>query len=304
MVPKKKQKQHCDTTILPVLDPRESNQQNFGRILTTAAPSPNESTKYLESLLRIRPFHLDLEPYDDNGGRGKGKLLHLQISGVDLLHQQIISRMSGIPVLNFLSSPGERSSLGGEITYHVKGDLLEDVWFTLSPGEKLSIVSQLRSIMCNLRKPTVTGPSGPIGSTTAGPYSLLIDKHADHTYYAVREHPDSIQFTAFLLSTFYDSVPKVVASAIASKLRNHHNVVLSHGDLSPRNIIVRGDFIVAIIGWGCAGWYPQWWDYAKFFEAVTRKENDDWYDYAVDIFPAQTPLELALYQGLVRCQRR
>ncbi|CAM1509421.1 Fc.00g031600.m01.CDS01 [Cosmosporella sp. VM-42] len=289
-VPKKKQKQTPDTTTAPILDP---------------PPAPNQSTKYLESLLRVRPFHLNLEPYDDNKHRdGNGKLLHLQISGVDLLHQQIISRMSGIPVLSFLRSPEVVSTLGDEITYNVTGEILEDVWSSLAPGQKMSIASQLRIIVSNMKKPKITGPAGPIGSTTAGPYSLLIDKHADHTYYAVREHPDQTQFTAFLLSTFYDSVPKIVAAALASRLRNHHNIVLSHGDLSLRNIIVRGDTIVAIIGWGCAGWYPQWWDYAKFFEASTQTENDDWYDYAATIFTTQTPLELALYQGLVRCQRR
>ncbi|QKX55273.1 uncharacterized protein TRUGW13939_02365 [Talaromyces rugulosus] len=42
-----------------------------------------------------------------------------------------------------------------------------------------------------------------------------------------------------------------------------HEIVLTHSDIAPRNIIVRGDHIVGILDWEMAGFYPAYWEYAK-----------------------------------------
>ncbi|KZZ87923.1 hypothetical protein AAL_08254 [Moelleriella libera RCEF 2490] len=63
-----------------------------------------------------------------------------------------------------------------------------------------------------------------------------------------------------------------------------------------------GRRIHLVLGWDCAGWYPEWWDYVKFFEARTSDVNLDWYDYATQIFDKDFPTELAAFQGIVRCQ--
>ncbi|UKZ78424.1 hypothetical protein TrVFT333_006164 [Trichoderma virens FT-333] len=61
---------------------------------------------------------------------------------------------------------------------------------------------------------------------------------------------------------------------------------------------------LCILGWDSGGWYPEWWEYVKFFEARTAPENQDWYDYARDIFVETFPNELVAYQGIARCQRQ
>lgn len=38
---------------------------------------------------------------------------------------------------------------------------------------------------------------------------------------------------------------------------------MSHGDISPRNILVRGTKVVAILDWEMSGFYPEYWDYVK-----------------------------------------
>ena len=40
-----------------------------------------------------------------------------------------------------------------------------------------------------------------------------------------------------------------------------HPPVLTHGDLSSLNILVRDDKIVGIIDWETAGWLPSYWEY-------------------------------------------
>jgi serine/threonine protein kinase len=46
-----------------------------------------------------------------------------------------------------------------------------------------------------------------------------------------------------------------------------YRTVLTHGDLSPRNILVdpKTDKIVSIIDWEYAGWYPEYWEYVRAY---------------------------------------
>lgn len=42
-----------------------------------------------------------------------------------------------------------------------------------------------------------------------------------------------------------------------------HKIVMTHGDLSPRNILVQGSKVVAILDWEMSGYYPEYWEYVK-----------------------------------------
>lgn len=44
-------------------------------------------------------------------------------------------------------------------------------------------------------------------------------------------------------------------------LCSNHEVVFTHGDLTPWNIFVNeSGKVTAILDWGYAGWYPEYWD--------------------------------------------
>jgi len=63
------------------------------------------------------------------------------------------------------------------------------------------------------------------------------------------------------------------------------DVVFSHGDLLPRNIIVDGSTITAIVDWELAGFYPEYLEYC-------RMNSPDWmtpkWHYVVQsVFPGQ-----------------
>lgn len=161
---------------------------------------------------------------------------------------------------------------------------------------------QLRKFVIKMQMTPRAGMTPWLGSTRSGQFSLLLDKHLSSTYWAVRSKPSHETFVAFLISSFHHTVPKPVTAALAHQLGAEAPAVLSHGDLCPRNIIVQGGKLVHVTGWDCAGWYPVWWDYVKFFEARTSGRNIDWYDYASEIFDREFHAELAAYQGVVRCQ--
>lgn len=49
--------------------------------------------------------------------------------------------------------------------------------------------------------------------------------------------------------------------------------VLTHGDLNPFNILVRGDKVVGLIDWESSGWYPHYWEYTStWLTSVTMTE--------------------------------
>ncbi|RFN48533.1 aminoglycoside 3 -phosphotransferase choline kinase protein [Fusarium flagelliforme] len=264
------------------------------------APRPDEHTRYLTSLLRNRKLFLTVQrlpkKQDD---LIEPKTYEFRISQAGLVQHEkfsIIAHTRALPL-------APQGPADGNISQTVVGELLEDVWPNLSRHEKYQYARQLRNILQKLRCNDRGTSNGSFGSVQAGPYSLIVDNHPSHTYYAVRVRPSQEEFMALLTSTLYSSVPKKVGKALVKQFRKDYPCVLTHGDLCPRNIIVSNHTITWILGWDCAGHYPVWWEYARFFEARTSEGNSDWYEYADEIFADEYPAELAAYQGIARCQQ-
>ncbi|KAJ4859758.1 hypothetical protein T069G_04746 [Trichoderma breve] len=269
-------------------------------------PAPNEHTMYLESLLTPRCLQLTL-----NSWCGAGQSISTQyrsITDAGLLLGNAIQYHLDLPVLQ-LPVPSE---VEGTIKRVVQGELLENAWYDLTPEAKFAYARQLRHILNNMRSgmnpirvsSTILGKGAMLGSASSGPYSLILDQHLQNTYWAVRVKPTCRHFVAFLAASFVQSVPTQVADALTCQFRSDYNIRFTHGELSPKNIIIQNSKIVCILGWDSGGWYPEWWEYVKFFEARTAPENQDWYDYARDIFAETYPSELVAYQGIARCQRQ
>lgn len=184
-----------------------------------------------------------------------------------------------------------------------RGELLETVWCALSPQAKYGYARQLRKIVAQMRGPKNREPQNryQIGSIYSGEYSLMLDRSAGETHWAIEKKVDEAEFAKFLLSRIKPSRPEAPDPALASDLGHKSTFVLTHGNLGPKNIIVRNSRIEYIIGWDCTGWYPDWWEYVKFFDVPTPKKNDDWFSYARDIFEVAYPRELAAYSAVLRC---
>ena len=55
-----------------------------------------------------------------------------------------------------------------------------------------------------------------------------------------------------------------------------------------------------MIDWEYAGWYPEHWDYIKFFDRPCK--HKDWKNRAGQIFPQVYDNELAFHQAIIRWQ--
>jgi thiamine kinase-like enzyme len=89
--------------------------------------------------------------------------------------------------------------------------------------------------------------------------------------------------------------------ALADALSDTSKIVFTHNDLSPRNIIVVGNRVKGLLDWEYAGWYPEYWEFVKFFERPTNCKG--WKDYAGVIFEREYPQELITFQALARWQK-
>lgn len=179
----------------------------------------------------------------------------------------------------------------------VDGVCLEDAWESIDAADKNSIAQQLRAIISTMRaaQPTATptligacdGPARDcryISDYTGGPFAT------------------ETAFHAFILN-LGKGTPQLIRETLVESLQAHtgHRIVFSHADLSPRNIIVRDGQIQALLDWEFAGWYPEYWEYVKFFDRPTGCKG--WYDLAIDIFETRYPSELLTYQAIARWQR-
>ena len=95
------------------------------------------------------------------------------------------------------------------------------------------------------------------------------------------------EFNTFLRSDIVSAAPSIFRTMIEESMGTKHEIVLTHGDLNPRNILVKDGKIVALLDWEDAGWYPEYGEFVKFFSALNR--DLDWHDYADQIFPRIFP---------------
>jgi hypothetical protein len=64
---------------------------------------------------------------------------------------------------------------------------------------------------------------------------------------------------------------------------DNHKIVFTHADFSPRNILIEGGRVTAILDWEYAGWYPEHKEYIQAFRYV--RPMPDGPEYLACILP-------------------
>lgn len=143
---------------------------------------------------------------------------------------------------------------------YIEGDALSDVWDSLELGPQQKIVVQLRAYMAELH--SIKGNF--IGSVDKSPCEDPIFCAEPGNF---GPYNSEAAFNEGLIKAMNVAKPGSYADQLAKFVRAlpRHDIVLSHADFSPRNILVRGDRVVAILDWEMAGFYPEYWDYVKAY---------------------------------------
>lgn len=175
------------------------------------------------------------------------------------------------------------------------GQQLNIVWSSMSDEQKKKVAKQIGAILTAIRELPYP-EQGMIGSCDG---TVARDCRRIHEYDGA-PFADEEGFNDFIFDVI-DTAPMGIQRAMKKNMRTDHRIVFSHGDLSQHNFLVDEHFdVTALLDWEFAGWYPEYWDYVKFFE---RRSLKDWKEYADDIFDHSYDDELAIYQAICRWQR-
>lgn len=177
----------------------------------------------------------------------------------------------------------------------IPGEKLDLVWPNMTIEEKDGICRQLREILTKMR--SIPWESGLIGSCSGG----VARDCRQYSDYSDGPYKDEATFNLSFYFDLVKTIPGPIRDALYQQLRNDHRIVFSHGDLAQHNILVKDGRITGLLDWEYAGWYPEYWDYIKFFERPCK--HGDWKDRAKEIFPQIYDNELAHHQAILRWQR-
>lgn len=145
------------------------------------------------------------------------------------------------------------------------------------------IADQLLRLQTELRRFT----SASIGSVTGGPFNNNFFPWPYKPSSPFASVDEYISYYRVLLSDI--CTPDYVDELLARLPRNAR-VHLVHGDLLPRNILVNGSTITAILDWEFAGFYPDFWEYARMHH---RAFGSPGWDYVLArLFPRPYQEEL------------
>ncbi|KAL5349665.1 hypothetical protein ACLOAV_004695 [Pseudogymnoascus australis] len=178
---------------------------------------------------------------------------------------------------------------------YIPGETLETVWPTMTPDQKQDIALQLRAIVDKMR--SLPSDDSTFRSCGGGMVRDMRCKlfYCPYNIFTGGPFSDEKSFNDFVMD-IPKSTPKAIRKGLKARLLCNHRVVFTHGDLSPRNIIVKENKITGLIDWEVAGWFPEYWEYVKFFQRPCQ--YNDWYNYESDIFSQPYPVDLINYQGL------
>ncbi|KIH88779.1 hypothetical protein SPBR_07747 [Sporothrix brasiliensis 5110] len=176
----------------------------------------------------------------------------------------------------------------------VKGVSLAELWLKtgLTDDAKKAIIAGLHDAVTQLRNLPPPTPQDIVASTSTKE-GLSDGRIGPETFGPFTSHD---AFHTFLRGGIpIESTQKTYGDTVFQVHTRRYKTHFTHADLVPRNIIISNERIAAIVDWGFAGWYPEYWEYTKiFFDAFVRL---DWYTAVKEAIP-QYDTELAAERAL------
>ncbi|KAH7355630.1 kinase-like domain-containing protein [Pyrenochaeta sp. MPI-SDFR-AT-0127] len=157
-------------------------------------------------------------------------------------------------------------------TSFIQGIPLDRIWGNLTAGNKCHVRDQLNHVFTKLRK--LPGPStegcigGGIPTTCKAGYRFRTTSSSPIVSVA--------QFNSFQLEDSW--LKPAQLEYILMNLPSDHQIVMTHGDLCPLNILVKSENVLDITGivdWETGGAYPEYWEYVNAF-GLSFNRQDDW----------------------------
>ncbi|KZV60893.1 hypothetical protein PENSPDRAFT_740129 [Peniophora sp. CONT] len=156
------------------------------------------------------------------------------------------------------------------IMNRVAGVDLDSIWERLDNSAQDRVVDQLAPFLEEMRR-----LSSPYGSNICAVNGkAVVDHRLPYRYRGPYSDEQAFNHILRYFEPLSLLPPDIVAVHAIS-----HAIVLTHGDIMPRNIMVDPATlnVTALVDWGCAGWFPTWWEYRKAqWTAHSELEEESW----------------------------
>ena len=192
---------------------------------------------------------------------------------------KVVDRNTSVPtykVLNIYNRPE-----GKLVEYEAPsgGRPLHTVWPNMQPHQRAKIVTDLGRFVEQLR--TIQPPIRcVIGDSTLG--SAMDGRFGNHKigpFYSVESFHD-FERRGHSVNEFAER--EIRATHAPDKI---YALKFTHANLCPKNILLDDSTrVCAIVGWECAGWYPEYWEYTQLCHN-TPKTMLDWRDAMMEVIP-------------------
>ncbi|KAE8408866.1 kinase-like protein [Aspergillus pseudonomiae] len=116
-----------------------------------------------------------------------------------------------------------------------------------------------------------------IGSADFGP---VTDPFLE-TYFNKGPFDSEESFNNTIIEAYQLKAPKrhIKSFLVGMLSQKRYQIVFTHGDLRPQNIIVNHGNISGIVDWEFSGWYPEFWAFSKAL--YVWKWQNDWTNYLI-----------------------
>ncbi|KAG4264891.1 hypothetical protein FPRO03_00175 [Fusarium proliferatum] len=202
---------------------------------------------------------------------------------------QFLSSNSNVPVPEVYATLVELATgINFIVMEYINAKSLVDLWPSLEAPDKLEITNQLRAALQDLRS---LDPPSYLGSLNRRPLT-------DGVFWTPEQNPATSgpfnteeDLNEGILKRLAETEPqahlKLLRTLVSATLCNHQ-VKFTHGDLQPKNILVKKTgfdesprYEVVIIDWEISGWYPEYWEFCN--ATIAGRFRPEWLDMAQDI---------------------
>lgn len=164
----------------------------------------------------------------------------------------------------------------------IPGVPLNRIWNDLSVERKKYVRDQLNTLFTEIRSLPLPSHEGHLGGGT--PPQCEDGRHWNKTSSATSPIRSESQFNAFILTE--SSLDLSRLAFLGANMSGDHRIVMTHGDLLPRNLLVASadtPTITGIVDWESGGGYPEYWEYVKALNDSFTKRENDWYLYLPEV---------------------
>lgn len=158
---------------------------------------------------------------------------------------------------------------------YIPGETLSSLLPTMDEAKMSSIAYEVKEQVDKLRS---LAHEGYIGSVNRG---ACLDPLFGRSIPGPGPFESEEAMNEFLINDIYrDAYPSWKYRIGGLMNGAKHEIYFTHGDLVPRNIIIKNGHLSGIVDWEMAGWYPAYWEFVR---ASMHRGNDIWYEHVEKI---------------------